>query len=187
MIYKRKLGQQVAPSSLVKLSDAATRWREFLDGLNILSSSERFVCMCRVVEAMENEKNLVQIQILEDGLLPYAEADCRGTRIRIRESVYNDAAEGGRRSNFTIAHELAHAVLHHDEEPTAYGFQANPTHPIYCDSEWQADTFASLFLSPTYMMSSRITAAKIYADFNLSMEAAISRLRILKDERKRAV
>ena len=77
-------------------------------------------------------------------------------------------------------------MLHCEEKPTGYGFQANPDHPIYCDSEWQADTFAGIFLAPTYLLPQKITAAQIFAQYSLSMEAALVRVRILSDERKRA-
>jgi Helix-turn-helix domain/IrrE N-terminal-like domain len=69
--------------------------------------------------------------------------------IAIREDVYRGACGGAGRDRFTCCHEFGHFLLHGD---IAMPRMSEQSDPIYCDSEWQADTFAgSLMLSPRHM------------------------------------
>lgn len=64
--------------------------------------------------------------------------------ILIKESVYNGAVKGNGRDRFTIAHELAHYILHSD---ISIRFARGPEEvKVYEDPEWQADVFAGEFL-----------------------------------------
>lgn len=64
--------------------------------------------------------------------------------IKLREDVYVGMCEGAGRDRFTGAHELGHLFLH---QGASFARQASaPGVPLYVNSEWQADTFASAFL-----------------------------------------
>jgi transcriptional regulator with XRE-family HTH domain len=80
--------------------------------------------------------------------------------IAIREDVYVGACDGNGRDRFTCCHEFGHFLLHRD---VAMARVREDADQVYCDSEWQADTFAgSLMLShrhaknfPTQAMASK--------------------------------
>lgn len=67
-------------------------------------------------------------------------------KIFIREDVYEDACEGNLRARFTLAHEIGHALLHNNEQ-MAFN-RTESKFPIYCSSEWQANTAAGILLIP---------------------------------------
>ncbi|WP_417788699.1 helix-turn-helix domain-containing protein [Terasakiella pusilla] len=71
--------------------------------------------------------------------------------IRIREDVYEKAWDGDGRSRFTLAHELGHYLLHADIGLARS--ENSHDHPIYRDSEWQADTFAGGLLLPSEVLN----------------------------------
>lgn len=185
MSNRRLLGFEVSPLSQRAIAHEATALRGKLGDMSILSSDVKRVSMCQVLERMQDAQ-LLTLDIVFDGELNKIEADCLGTDIRIAESIYERAAEGCSRSNFTLAHELGHAILHCTEEPMSFAYSRNPVHAIYKDSEWQADTFASSFLAPYHLLDASITAAKIQAEFGLSLTASLVRMRSYRLERQRA-
>ena len=66
--------------------------------------------------------------------------------ILLRESVYNGACYGNGRDRFTVAHELAHGVLH--KEQIGFARPVDHNTKIYCNAEWQANEFAGRLLLP---------------------------------------
>ena len=69
----------------------------------------------------------------------------------LREDIYEGAWTGVGRDRFTAAHELAHLLLHHE---VALARTRDDSDKIYCDAEWQADTFAgALLMSPRHLAS----------------------------------
>ncbi|NDV93081.1 ImmA/IrrE family metallo-endopeptidase [Alteromonas sp. 345S023] len=186
MTYKRKLGFEVPPLSQKDIANKSLNLRKSLDEHAILSFSEKRVEMARVLERMEHHE-LITMQIVPNSILSGVEADCRGTHIRISESVYDNAVTGCPRSQFTLAHELGHAALHCSVEPVSFGFNRNTSHAIYRDSEWQADSFASCFIVPFTLLGKDTTAARIQSEFGLSMTASILRMKMYKLERQRAI
>jgi transcriptional regulator with XRE-family HTH domain len=66
--------------------------------------------------------------------------------IILREDVYQAAWNGNGRARFTACHELGHFLMHRTVTTARARDDADK---IFCDSEWQADTFAgTLLMSP---------------------------------------
>jgi|SRR5215469_11008278 len=69
--------------------------------------------------------------------------------IALRTDVYLGAWLGRGRDRFTASHELAHFLMHGD---ITMARTRGDDDKIYCDSEWQADTFAgTLLMSPRHL------------------------------------
>jgi hypothetical protein len=69
--------------------------------------------------------------------------------IALREDVYAGAWDGNGRDRFTACHELAHFLLH---RTVTLARMRDDSDKIYCDAEWQADTFAgTLLMSPRHV------------------------------------
>lgn len=100
----------------------------------------------------------------------------------IRDTVYDDMCKCGPRAQFTIGHELGHAILAHRR---TYNRQSEPV-PIYCNSEWQANAFAAEFVMPILEINARKlhTAEAISKHFGVSMAAARNRLQSLEKNRE---
>jgi DNA-binding XRE family transcriptional regulator len=81
--------------------------------------------------------------------------------IALSEETYLDLESGGSRARFTVAHELAHA-FRHAEELVNYTrlphaqlrlHRGGKDHPVYLDTEWQANAIAAALLMPAKGMS----------------------------------
>lgn len=94
-------------------------------------------------------------------------------RIYIREDVYEQAHEGRGRDRFTMCHELGHLMLHRGVALS----RIDPRNPpkIYCNSEWQADTFASYLMMPRAAIAPYASVTNVARDFGTSLEAATAR------------
>ena len=69
--------------------------------------------------------------------------------IALREDVYEGAWSDNGRDRFTASHEFAHFLLH---RTVTMALTRNDSDKIYCDAEWQADTFAgTLLMSPRHL------------------------------------
>src|SRR5258708_2682190 len=69
--------------------------------------------------------------------------------IILREDVYEGACGGNGRDRFTACHELPHFLIHRE---VAMPRMRDDADRIYCDAEWQADTFAgTLLMSPRHL------------------------------------
>jgi transcriptional regulator with XRE-family HTH domain len=69
--------------------------------------------------------------------------------IALREDVYEGAWIGNGRDRFTASHEFAHFLLH---RTMTMARMRDDSDKIYCDAEWQADTFAgTLLMSPRHL------------------------------------
>ena len=67
----------------------------------------------------------------------------------LREDVYMKACNGDGRARFTAGHELLHYLIHRD---IAFARSREDSDKIYCDAEWQADTFSgTLFMSGRHL------------------------------------
>lgn len=90
--------------------------------------------------------------------------------IYIREDVYEGAYHGQARDRFTLCHELGHLLMHRGIALSRID-PLNPP-PIYKNSEWQADVFASQLLMPRALLKQYSDAAAVVKDFGVSYEAA---------------
>ena len=82
----------------------------------------------------------------EESELPneYAHYNPSTNTISIRQDVYDRAVKKNGRDRFTIAHEVGHYYLH--DKSVRFSRISNGVAPIFCDVEWQANTFASFLL-----------------------------------------
>lgn len=72
-----------------------------------------------------------------------------GTKgIALREDIYEGAWDGNGRDRFTACHELGHFMMH---RTITMARTRDDSDKIFCDAEWQADTFAgTLLFSPRH-------------------------------------
>jgi hypothetical protein len=93
---------------------------------------------------------------LEEGLVIAGE-NC----IKLREDVYEGAWNDNGRHRFTACHEFGHFLMHRQITMARIRDESSP---IYCDAEWQADTFAGGLLMPAghlgQLVNSDIAASK---------------------------
>jgi len=66
--------------------------------------------------------------------------------IALREDVYEGAWSDNGRDRFTACHEFAHFLMH---RTVTIARTRDSSEKIYCDAEWQADTFAGTLLMST--------------------------------------
>ena len=88
--------------------------------------------------------------------------------IYIREDVYLKALNEDGRSRFSIAHELGHLFLHHG---IGLARRTSEDTPIYCNSEWQADTFAGELLVDFTQVEPGSSVQGLMSRFGVSHEA----------------
>ena len=99
--------------------------------------------------------------------------------IYIREDVYLRACNNDGRARFSIAHEIGHYCIHGG---VGLARRARHTTPIYCNSEWQADTFAGELLADSRCVRRGDSISDLIARFGLSHEAACVRWTQLQGE-----
>lgn len=95
--------------------------------------------------------------------------------IQLREDVYDGMCSGNGRDRFTGAHELGHLFLH-KSVPLARKVVGTDV-PIYRNSEWQADTFASALLIDQGRLLSCKSIQEVMDVFGVSEAAARVRLK----------
>lgn len=121
--------------------------------------------------------------------------DSEQLELLLSEEWYPKLCEGYSRASFTVAHELGHAVLHTDTllelgdlnlKSQAALHRGLKEHPIYRDTEWQANSFAAAFLMPLEGIK-RLTVKlenlsewEIANRFGVSEEAASIRLDVIR-------
>lgn len=101
--------------------------------------------------------------------------------IELREDVYELACSGDGRARFTIAHEVAHLVLHANRGGLAR--QESGAHvPAYRDPEWQANTFASNLLIYWRCLDPNWDIGALMRECGVSHSAATVQLEILRED-----
>lgn len=78
----------------------------------------------------------------------YGTTNTANNVMRIREDVYDGAVKGSARDRFTLCHELGHYLLH---QPKFISY-ARGNVPVYCQPEWQANTFAGELMAPYHLV-----------------------------------
>lgn len=174
-MYKRKLGTKVSPLSKDVIGHLAHRLRDELD------IRKPFINVCKLLDILA-ELGVAEYSVVEDDELGEEEALTYPDEglILIKESIYDRAAAGDGHCRFTIAHEFAHLFLHRNqktENSYARGKISPPTHKIFCDSEWQADVFASYLLMDSRFISESDEARDLTSKFGVSIFAAQMRLK----------
>lgn len=97
----------------------------------------------------------------------YGTTNTESKVMRIREDVYEGAVQGNPRDRFTLCHELGHYFIH---QPGLVSF-ARGDIPVYCQPEWQANTFAAELMAP-YNLVKDMTADGIAKKCGMSKAAA---------------
>lgn len=98
--------------------------------------------------------------------------------IAIREDVWEGARGGRGRDAFTLAHELGHLILHQSENLLQRQGRGDPA--IFCQPEWQADTFAAELLMDIRKITPSDTPHSISRRFGVSIACAKRRLHNLQ-------
>lgn len=99
--------------------------------------------------------------------------------IYINEIVYRDAARGVGRDRMTIAHELAHYLLHDGVTLGLARKAAGESIPAYMDPEWQASAFAAELLMPAEYIKD-MSVDEIVRRYGVSRQAAQYQRTVLK-------
>ena len=97
--------------------------------------------------------------------------------IKVREDVYKDAASGGTRARFTLAHELGHIIYHTPRHMTLCRLETSL--PAYMEPEWQANVFAAEFLVMRHLAKG-MSPFEIADKFNVSYAVAEIQARYCK-------
>lgn len=85
----------------------------------------------------------------------------------IRSDVYERAVRGNPRDRFTLCHELGHYLLH---QPDLISYARGDV-PVYCNPEWQANTFAAELMAPKNMIGG-MSIEEIMRQCGMSRQAA---------------
>lgn len=126
--------------------------------------------------------------VLDPKDMPYEDVeacwDPDSIMIYIRRDVFEKACSNDPRARFTIMHELGHGLLGHRRTINRTGAERKPE--IYEDSEWQANQFAAELLMPLDVIRCKTlnTAFKIERHFNVSLPAAMKRVKQLSQRRE---
>lgn len=109
----------------------------------------------KVLPLLDKGKNGFNYEILEDREMGKDEANYNPVTnvMRIRASVYDGACAGNGRDRFTLSHEIGHYFMHRDVDLTLSRIENRKSVPAYCNSEWQANTFASAIMMPDHIIS----------------------------------
>lgn len=107
---------------------------------------------------------IVPILEMED---TYGTTNTASNVMRIREDVYDGVVAGNPRHRFTLCHELGHFLLHQPE----FMSYARGAIPIYCEPEWQANTFAAELMAP-YTLVKNMSVDEIAEQCGMSKTAA---------------
>lgn len=158
-------GYYVPAMSKIDLLKSARSLRQSLGMTNVL-----FFDVVRVIEILCN-LDMFNLLIVDDDELEgaYACYNPKTNELKIRNSVYISAYNGNKRHRFTLAHEIAHWYIHSDK--VAYARSSADEIPIYCNSEWQANTFASMLLMDPALIKN-MPIERIVSECNVSYEAA---------------
>jgi antitoxin HicB len=170
--------------------------------LSVAADAEKLAAQVFPDEVRRGETIPVQRLVLDDdlsqalglpvdvttdpGLRDEGESRFVGDRIvlTLRVDIAAKSRQGSARARFTIAHELAHARLHHEELRSHKGrafrdANCTPTQklpanvPIYRSPEWQANAWAGAFLMPAVGVRAYIgQLAATDSEFDLTRFAA---------------
>ena len=106
------------------------------------------------------------------GANEHAEYDLSTHIISIREDVYEGAVKGLGRDRFTIAHEIAHALLLDDKHIKLAKTRGKTSISLWQNPEWQADCLAGELLVPCDLCR-EMSITEIAEKCKVSLDAAI--------------
>jgi IrrE N-terminal-like domain len=150
------------PLSDEQIADFALQLRRFQKISNLEVPNMNALLAKREIWTRFGIKRLEYL-VVPDAELGGDEADTLvsplAVRIRFAETTHQRLRDLDRRSRFTAAHELGHAVLHKNSAPLARSSQPNARRvvPHFVSVETQANTFASTYLI-TDAMAERVSS-----------------------------
>lgn len=162
---------KAAPISKIKIQQITRSIREILnlkpdDKVDIISLLENII-----IPVFDLRLEIVEKKDMTD---KYAEYKPINKVIKIREDTYENAIKGIGRDRFTISHEIGHIFLHSDNISMA---RSNEKIPVYCNPEWQANTFAREFLCPLNSINEKDDINSLSEKFGISKEVASIQLK----------
>lgn len=161
---------EVAPCSRVYLRNYAKQLRE------ILKIDTPYFPVCQLLEILPILD--IQYDCIDDetwdavyGKENHAQYDLLNKTISIKEAVYVGACENHGRDRYTIAHEIAHALLLDSNNITLNRTSSDKQSKLYTNPEWQADCLAGELLIPKHLCEN-MSAEEIMDACAVSYEAA---------------
>lgn len=141
---------RVEPKSRNDIRIFANMLRRHLRLDNVL-----YVPVVKLLDVLPEIFDTFSYEIVPEEELPdstHADTDIITGHIRIKESVYERACDGGGRDRMTIAHEIGHYFL-----LCCCGFKLQQNYgdtkvKTYEDPEWQAKCFAGEFMIPRHLI-----------------------------------
>jgi Zn-dependent peptidase ImmA (M78 family) len=94
--------------------------------------------------------------------------------IIVRIDTYINAASGGPRERFILAHELGHMILHADIIPEFSFSQSIINYDYRKDAGWQANEFAAWFLVDPQDKNKIKTPKDMACNFQIEYEIAVN-------------
>lgn len=144
---RRRKGMWVPPLSTATLRDLAERVRNIFVEPHVVAFPIMDVLEFRLGQLIPDF--VMDVQDHETMGLDEGRVIAGSTTLILRSDIYEGAWRGVGRHRFTACHELAHFLLHRG---VALARTRHDSEKIYCDAEWQADTFAgTLLMSPRHM------------------------------------
>lgn len=140
--------RKAKPLSRAKIRQLTVKIREYCE----LNQNLDFPIMHFLEGIMPYIFDSFELEVVEDNQLDCeARAYPNEYKIIIKQSVYDGACNGIPCHRFTVAHEIGHMFLHHDE---SISFARGHEGPLktYEKPEWQANTFAGELLAPPYII-----------------------------------
>jgi hypothetical protein len=158
-------------------------------------ADESFVDAIDLLDRAVGAGFIARYDVVEDTTLPDVEAHWRAEdrSITLRRSIHSNAAAEEVRSRFTIAHELAHAVLGHPTRNRKVAGALQFGRSVTSD-EIDADELAAAILAPLHLidLSKHHTPQELANDFGMPIKAAERQFILLQNTaqhsgRRRAV
>lgn len=166
--FARKRGHTVPPQSTAKLWDNAELIRQ------VFSEYEEIAFPIMDVLEFRLQKMFPDFYLdfgtLEEMGLEEGRVIPGGDSITLRDDVYENAWKGQGRARFTACHELAHFLLHRNVPLSR--MRSDGSDPIYCDSEWQADTFAGALMMSRHHLDQFVDEADAAEQCQMTYSAA---------------
>lgn len=178
-INYRQRGVKVKPTSTAKIRKLAEDFRVLLgieapkvDMLDLLEDT-----LFQVGLSFHVDDPASPILNPEEDACAFPDRDFLVLSPRVYEGLCNDDP----RARFTLAHEVGHMLMHGSNiQGFARPRTGSSPHKAYCDSEWQADTFAAEFLMPA-SIARGMTEQGIMDAFGVSASAAKIRASVLRE------
>lgn len=150
-----------------------------------LETQEKFPIMEFLELIMPQIDSEFQVLPVEDSELPGRAAETFPDLhlMRVKQSVYDAACNGGYWARLVMAHELGHYICHGDESPSYAYPMSGEKIPSAVDPERQADIFAAELLAPVnliqdlsdYLVSKRFGVPRSIARIQMNQAKKIQR------------